>query len=47
MGILAGLDASYAAAIFIGYHVKAGSAEGVLAHTGNGNTIAAPSSGDV
>ena len=40
MGMMAGLDASYAAAIFIGYHAKAGSAEGVLAHTGNGRTIA-------
>jgi D-amino peptidase len=39
MGMMAGLDASYAAAIFIGYHAKAGSAEGVLAHTGS-STIA-------
>ena len=40
MGMMAGLDASYAAAIFIGYHAKASSAEGVLAHTGNSTTIA-------
>jgi D-amino peptidase len=40
MGMMAGLDASYAAAIFIGYHAKASSGEGVLAHTGNGSTIA-------
>src|SRR5687768_2920450 len=40
MGMMAGLDASYAAAIFIGYHAKASSREGVLAHTGNGTTIA-------
>jgi D-amino peptidase len=40
MGMMAGLDDSYAAAIFIGYHAKASSAEGVLAHTGNGSTIA-------
>ena len=40
MGMMAGLDGSYAVAIFIGYHAKAGSAEGVLAHTGNGSTIA-------
>ena len=40
MGMMAGLDASYAAVIFIGYHAKAGSADGVLAHTGNGSTIA-------
>jgi D-amino peptidase len=39
MGMMAGLDASYAAVIFIGYHAKAGSADGVLAHTGNGSTI--------
>ncbi|HEU4688224.1 MAG TPA: M55 family metallopeptidase [Vicinamibacterales bacterium] len=40
MGMMAGLDDSYAVAIFIGYHARAGSAEGVLAHTGNGSTIA-------
>lgn len=40
MGMMAGLDGSYAAVIFIAYHAKAGSAEGVLAHTGNGSTIA-------
>src|SRR5688572_19007230 len=40
MGMMAGLDASFAAAIFIGYHARASSAEGVLAHTGNGTTIA-------
>jgi D-amino peptidase len=40
MGMMAGLDDSYDAAIFIGYHAKASSAEGVLAHTGNGSTIA-------
>ena len=40
MGMMAGLEGSYDAAIFIGYHAKAGSAEGVLAHTGNGSTIA-------
>ena len=40
MGMMAGLDATYAAAIFIGYHAKASSAEGVLAHTGNSSTIA-------
>ena len=40
MGMMAGLDSGYAAAIFIGYHAKAGSAQGVLAHTGNGSTIA-------
>ena len=40
MGMMAGLDGSYAAVIFVGYHAKAGSSEGVLAHTGNGSTIA-------
>lgn len=39
MGMMAGLDETFAAAIFIGYHAKASSAEGVLAHTGNGSTI--------
>ena len=40
MGMMAGLDGSFDVAVFIGYHAKAGSAEGVLAHTGNGSTIA-------
>jgi D-amino peptidase len=35
MGMVQGLDRSFDAAIFIGYHAKAGSAEGVLAHTGS------------
>lgn len=33
-GMMQGLDASYAAVIFIGYHARAGSPAGVLAHTG-------------
>jgi len=39
MGMMQGIDASFDAVIFIGYHAKAGSAVGVLAHTGTG-TIA-------
>jgi len=36
MGMMQGLDPSFDAVIFIGYHAKAGSAVGVLAHTGSG-----------
>jgi D-amino peptidase len=36
MGMMQGLDSSFDAVIFIGYHAKAGSAVGVLAHTGSG-----------
>jgi D-amino peptidase len=33
------IDETFDAAIFIGYHAKAGSANAVLAHTSNGNVI--------
>jgi len=33
-GMMQGLDSSFAAVIFIGYHARAGSPVGVLAHTG-------------
>ena len=36
MGMMQGIDSSFDAAIFIGYHATAGSAVGVLAHTGSG-----------
>ena len=36
LGMVQGLDATFDAAVFIGYHAKAGSAVGVLAHTGSG-----------
>ncbi len=36
MGMMQGFDSSFDAVIFIGYHAKAGSAVGVLAHTGSG-----------
>lgn len=36
LGMVAGLDASFDAAIFIGYHARAGTANGFLAHTGSG-----------
>jgi len=35
-GMVQGLDRSYDAAIFIGYHARAGSPRGFLAHTGSG-----------
>ena len=36
-GMVAGLDESFDGAIFIGYHAKAGQADGFLAHTGSGS----------
>jgi D-amino peptidase len=36
MGMMQGIDSSFDAVIFIGYHAKAGSPVGVLAHTGSG-----------
>jgi D-amino peptidase len=36
MGMMQGLDATFDAVIFVGYHAKAGSPVGVLAHTGSG-----------
>ena len=35
-GMVQGLDNSYDAAIFIGYHARAGTPKGFLAHTGSG-----------
>lgn len=37
LGMVQGLDSSYDAAIFIGYHAKAGNLGGFLAHTGSGS----------
>jgi D-amino peptidase len=37
--MMEGIDATFAAAIFIGYHAKAGTPNAVLAHTSNGNVI--------
>jgi D-amino peptidase len=37
--MMEGIDASFAAAVFIGYHAKAGTANAILAHTSNGNVI--------
>lgn len=37
LGMVQGLDASFDAAIFIGYHAKAGDPDGFLAHTGTGS----------
>ena len=36
LGMVEGLDSTYSAAIFIGYHARAGTANGFLAHTGTG-----------
>ena len=37
--MMLGIDASFDAVIFIGYHAKAGTEEGILAHTSTGNVI--------
>ncbi len=37
LGMVQGLDASFDAAIFIGYHARAGTEGGFLAHTGSGS----------
>ncbi len=37
LGMVQGLDASFDAAIFIGYHARAGTENGFLAHTGSGS----------
>ena len=37
LGMVQGLDESFDAAIFIGYHTRAGTANGFLAHTGSGS----------
>jgi D-amino peptidase len=36
LGMVEGLDSTYTAAIFVGYHARAGTANGFLAHTGTG-----------
>jgi D-amino peptidase len=36
LGMVEGLEAGYDAAIFVGYHARAGTANGFLAHTGTG-----------
>jgi len=37
LGMVQGLDSTYAAAIFLGYHSRAGTANGFIAHTGTGD----------
>ena len=37
LGMVAGLDGSFDAAIFLGYHARAGTPGGFLAHTGSGS----------
>jgi D-amino peptidase len=36
LGMVEGLDSTYAAAIFLGYHSRAGTPNGFIAHTGTG-----------
>lgn len=36
-GMMEGLDSTFDAAIFLGYHARAGTARGFLAHTGSGS----------
>lgn len=37
--MMEGIDGTFAAAVFIGYHARAGTPNAVLAHTSNGNVI--------
>jgi D-amino peptidase len=37
--MMEGIDGTFAAAIFVGYHAKAGTPNAVLAHTSNGNVV--------
>ena len=37
--MMEGIDATFGAAIFIGYHARAGTPNAVLAHTSNGNVV--------
>jgi D-amino peptidase len=37
--MMEGLDSSFAAVVFIGYHAKAGTPNAILAHTSNGNVV--------
>ncbi|MFI1929732.1 M55 family metallopeptidase [Streptomyces sp. NPDC020330] len=45
LNMLAGLDADTDAALFVGYHVRAGEGPGVLAHTMNGEILGVRVSG--
>ncbi|HET9372737.1 MAG TPA: M55 family metallopeptidase [Vicinamibacterales bacterium] len=37
--MMEGIDASFGAAVFVGYHARAGTPDAILAHTSNGNVI--------
>ena len=37
--MMEGIDASFGAVVFIGYHAKAGTPDAILAHTSNGNVV--------
>ena len=41
LGMMAGIDASYAACVFVGYHAAAGSSPAILDHTISGSTVRA------
>src|SRR6188474_2027577 len=37
--MMEGIDATFGAAVFIGYHARAGTPDAILAHTSNGNVV--------
>jgi D-amino peptidase len=39
MSMMEGIDASYDAAVYVGYHARAGTPDGVLDHTSSGNVM--------
>lgn len=39
MGMMEGIDESYDAVVFIGYHARAGTADAIIDHTSNGNVV--------
>jgi D-amino peptidase len=39
MSMMEGIDASYDAAVFVGYHARAGTPDGVLDHTSSGDVV--------
>jgi D-amino peptidase len=39
MGMMEGIDASFDAVVFIGYHARAGTADAIIDHTSTGNVV--------
>lgn len=37
--MMEGIDSTFAAVVFVGYHAKAGTPDGILAHTSTGNVV--------